>query len=84
MTEKPAVALIGAGAMGGALLKGWVTGGIIDARRSVIFDPHAPSDVHGIAKEQGIALNPDMPSSEADFIVLAIKPQAADRCFADV
>lgn len=68
MNESPKVALIGAGAMGGALLKGWIATSAIDAPASAIFDPLISGPV------AGLALNPAI-EARFDVIVLAIKPQ---------
>lgn len=81
MTDKPSVALIGAGAMGGALLKGWLAAGVIDAARSVVFDPAAPDDIQSLCAEHGLALN-KAPGS-IDAIVVAVKPQAAAAVLPD-
>lgn len=70
----PAVGLIGAGAMGGALLKGWVTTGAVDIGRSAMFDP-APTDA--LRRSPPVALNPPIESLAVDILVIAVKPQAA-------
>lgn len=68
MNSLPKVALIGAGAMGGALLKGWLANRAIDPSGSAVFDPMAP------ATAGGLALNPPA-EPRFDVLVLAIKPQ---------
>lgn len=70
----PAVALIGAGAMGSALLKGWIARHAIDAARSVVFDPAIPTGVDALSREAGLAVNPK-DAGAIDVVVLAIKPQ---------
>ncbi len=69
--------LVGAGQMGGALLKGWLRLGL-DARRVTIFDPKPPASVMPLIEAGHIQLNPDNPPF-ADTLVLAIKPQMADE-----
>lgn len=77
MTEKPTVALIGAGAMGGALLKGWLKAGSIDAARSAVFDPNAGEAIAELCVEHGAGLNPDN-AGAFEALVVAVKPQVAE------
>ncbi len=77
MTERPTVALIGAGAMGGALLKGWLASGIINAAASTVFEPAADKAIKKLAREHDFALNPSPANVSADALVIAVKPQAA-------
>lgn len=74
MTTGPRVGLIGAGAMGGALLKGWIETRAINARRSAVFDPRVSPGIETLARAAGLALNP-APAPRFDVLVLAIKPQ---------
>jgi pyrroline-5-carboxylate reductase len=69
------VALAGAGKMGGALLLGWLTGGL-DAGRIIVIEPH-PSDEINLVAKRGIRLN--QPAQEVgivDTLVVAVKPQS--------
>lgn len=77
MTQKPSVALIGAGAMGGALLKGWLAAGTIDPARSAVLDPNIKDDMKALCQARGVAVN----KSEGPFdaVVIAVKPQAANE-----
>ena len=75
MTNKPSVALIGAGAMGGALLKGWIADGAVDPARSAVFDPSVRDDIQALCKAHGVSVNAGAGSFDA--VVLAVKPQAA-------
>ena len=70
----PSLTLVGAGRMGGALLRGWLAGGL-DPCRTVIVDPHAAPEIAALCAERGIGLNPSDPSP-AETLVLAIKPQS--------
>lgn len=72
----PSLTLVGAGKMGGALLKGWIAGGL-DPSGTVVIDPQAAPDITAYCAEHGIALNPD-PAPRAGVLVLAIKPQMLD------
>mgnify|MGYP003700663389 FL=1 len=76
MTEKPSVALIGAGAMGGALLKGWLAAGSINGAASAIFDPAADDEITSLCKQHKIVANSDA-VAEYDAVVIAVKPQIA-------
>ena len=77
MTRTISVALVGAGAMGGALLKGWLEKGDIDAERSSIFDPNPGPAVEALVRAHRLDLNPPPAKARADALVLAIKPQSA-------
>ncbi len=78
MTAKIAAALTGAGAMGGALLRGWLVAGAIDPHRSSVFEPAADDRLTALCRKGGIALNPPLEAVEADALVLAVKPQMAE------
>lgn len=77
MKEPISVALVGAGAMGGALLRGWLGAGVIDARKSCVFEPAADAALSDFTRQAGIELNPKSPAASVDALVLAIKPQTA-------
>jgi pyrroline-5-carboxylate reductase len=69
------IALAGAGKMGGAMLTGWLAGGL-DARRVVVIEPH-PSPEIGALAAQGIRINPAAKDiGEVDTLVVAVKPQS--------
>ena len=72
------LALVGAGKMGGALLKGWLEGGLAPSRVTLI-DPSPSPDIAALAAMHGIALNPAAANRTApEVLVLAIKPQTLD------
>ncbi|MEZ5982326.1 MAG: pyrroline-5-carboxylate reductase [Parvularculaceae bacterium] len=71
------MALVGAGSMGGALLRGWLSSGTIDPEKSSVVDPGADKSLKKLAYDTGLALNPDPAEIHADALVLAVKPQAA-------
>ncbi len=80
MRDKPSVALIGAGAMGGALLRGWLAGGVIATSRSMVFDPAINDAMKALCETHGVALNPsldDAIKAGVDAVVIAVKPQMA-------
>ncbi len=74
--DAPGVVLVGAGQMGGALLRGWLKairrgGGLTLTVLEPHFDPALESDLLAA----GAVLNPPNPGA-ADVVVLAVKPQA--------
>ena len=73
--------LIGAGKMGGALLKGWLAFGFDPARIAVIEPQPAPAI--STLLERGVRLNPNASQlAEAAAVVIAVKPQAAAEALA--
>lgn len=66
------IVLAGAGKMGGAMLTGWLAGGL-DARRVVVVEPHPSDEIKALAAK-GIRLNPKEPIT-AETLVVAVKPQ---------
>ena len=66
--------LAGAGKMGGAMLSGWLDGGL-DPKRVTIIEPYPSDDTRGFVA-RGVQLNPDLKSIDtADVLVMAVKPQ---------
>ncbi len=72
------ILLVGAGRMGGALLKGWLAQGVAPGR-IFVQEPSAPPDVAEVIAGAGIAtgLPPALPAAPA-VILLAVKPQVMD------
>ncbi|KQO72494.1 pyrroline-5-carboxylate reductase [Methylobacterium sp. Leaf88] len=68
--------LVGAGKMGGAMLSGWLAGGL-DPARTTILDPQASPELQALCAARGLALNPAAPPV-AEALVLAMKPQGLD------
>ena len=66
------IVLAGAGKMGGAMLTGWLAGGL-DAERVVVVEPY-PSDEIKALVPKGVSLNPQS-SVAAETLVVAVKPQ---------
>lgn len=66
------IVLAGAGKMGGAMLTGWLAGGL-DATRVVVVEPY-PSDEIKALTAKGVRLNPKETSTAATLVV-ALKPQ---------
>ena len=66
------IALAGAGKMGGAMLTGWLAGGL-DAKRVVVIEPQPSPEISALAAN-GIRLNPK-DAGAADTLVVAVKPQ---------
>jgi pyrroline-5-carboxylate reductase len=85
MTEWPqSLALIGAGKMGGAMLKGWLAGGLAPDR-IVLVDPSPAPEIVALANGRGITLNPAAAYRSApEVLVLAVKPQMLDAAAPDL
>lgn len=74
MTQPIKMIQIGAGSMGGALLRAWVESGVIDASRSAIVDPRPTPELEELCEKAGLTLNP-RDDAGYDLCVLGIKPQ---------
>ena len=66
------IVLAGAGKMGGAMLTGWLAGGL-DAKRVAVIEPYPSAEITALVAK-GIRLNPTDPGI-ADTLVVAVKPQ---------
>jgi pyrroline-5-carboxylate reductase len=67
--------LVGAGKMGGALLRGWLDNRL-DPRAAIVVDPSPPADSLDFLVKAGIAVEAAMPKSvTAGVVVVAVKPQ---------
>jgi pyrroline-5-carboxylate reductase len=68
------ILLAGAGKMGGAMLTGWLAGGL-DPRRVAVMDPHPSPEISALAAK-GVVLNPDVTTAgKIETLVVAVKPQ---------
>jgi pyrroline-5-carboxylate reductase len=67
------IALAGAGKMGGAMLTGWLAGGL-DARRVVVIEPAPSPEITALAAK-GVRVNPT-DAGAAGTLVIAVKPQS--------
>ena len=67
------IALAGAGKMGGAMLTGWLAGGL-DANRVVVIEPNPSAEINALAAK-GIRLNPK-DGGTVETMVVAVKPQS--------
>lgn len=74
--------LAGAGKMGGAMLRGWLSLGM-PADRIAIIDPVVSDEMRALARAHGFAVNPETVMAP-EVLVLAIKPQMLDEAAADV
>ncbi len=75
--ETKSVLLVGAGKMGGAMLRGWIDRGLTQA---VVIEPGGPALPSGASKSLlQIADAKDLPGDfKADVVVLAVKPQVME------
>jgi pyrroline-5-carboxylate reductase len=71
MKADASIYLIGAGRMGGALLRGWLAAGVPPGSLAV-KEPQPSPEMQALLKEKGIA---EQPSSKPDALILAVKPQ---------
>ena len=74
------IALIGAGRMGGAMLKAWLRGGV-DPEQIVVVDPGPPSETVNLRDTYGVSLavGPEAVMTVPGVIILAVKPQRMDQ-----
>lgn len=76
--------LVGAGNMGGALLKGWLDRGLAP-RDVLVQDPAPPPAIAAMLASRGIAANPSVnPGRAPSVILLAVKPQIMDEVVSSV
>jgi pyrroline-5-carboxylate reductase len=69
--QDTSIFLVGAGRMGGALLRGWLAAGV-PAHALTVREPHPSPELAALLAEKAI---PSGPRSAPDVIVLAVKPQ---------
>jgi pyrroline-5-carboxylate reductase len=67
------IALAGAGKMGGAMLTGWLAGGL-DAKQVVVIEPMPSAEITALATK-GVRLNPQDVGA-VETLVVAVKPQS--------
>jgi pyrroline-5-carboxylate reductase len=68
------IVLAGAGKMGGAMLTGWLAGGL-DPKNVVVIDPYLSDEIKALTAK-GVRLNPDVKDvGPVAALVLAVKPQ---------
>jgi pyrroline-5-carboxylate reductase len=83
MTAWPkSLALVGAGKMGGAMLRGWLAGGLAP-EGVAILDPQPAHDIVELVRSRGLAMPPP-PGLKPEVVVLAVKPQMLDAAAAAI
>ncbi len=70
------IALAGAGKMGGAMLTGWLAGGL-DPKRVAVIEPMPSAEINALAAK-GVRLNPK-DAGAVETLVIAVKPQIVPR-----
>ena len=70
--------LVGAGKMGGAMLRGWLAGGL-PAPGVTLIDPAPSPEIVALAAEHGLKLNPSGDIAQPEAMILAVKPQMLDN-----
>src|SRR5271163_1799883 len=68
--------LVGAGRMGGALLRGWLEMGL-EAHRIHVVEPQPSAQIHDLCAARGVTLG--FPAAPPAALVLAIKPQMLEE-----
>ncbi len=77
------IILVGCGKMGGALATGWQNANLLE--RADILDPNPIHDSFMDAKSMfHVKLAADLPFTDADMVILAVKPQVMDQICTDV
>ncbi|WP_315757379.1 MULTISPECIES: pyrroline-5-carboxylate reductase [unclassified Bradyrhizobium] len=66
------IVLAGAGKMGGAMLTGWLAGGL-DPARVVVIEPMPSAEITALVA-RGVRLNPTA-AAPAEVVIVAVKPQ---------
>jgi pyrroline-5-carboxylate reductase len=79
-SSKASIFLVGAGRMGGALLRGWLSAGFPGSSLAVA-EPNPSSEIAALLKEHAIA---QKPQAAPDIMVLAVKPQIMNEVLAGV
>ncbi len=72
------LALIGAGRMGGAMMRGWLSSGLVRPTKSHVFEPAPQDDLTALGEDFNLKLNPPLDKiakKGVDIFVLAVKPQ---------
>ena len=73
------VVLVGAGNMGGAMLRGWLASGV-EAQSIAVIDPSPVPAMQAYLDEQGIACHGSVPDGLlAAALFIAVKPQMMDK-----
>lgn len=79
--------LVGAGKMGGAMLTGWLAGGL-DPQNVRVQDPSPPPEIAALLSKHGIRAAETIAASDLDrppsVIIAAVKPQVMDAVFPTV
>ncbi|MCX5578044.1 pyrroline-5-carboxylate reductase [Kaistia terrae] len=75
LTPSSPIILIGAGKMGGALLTGWLAGGL-DPKAAIVVDPKPPEETLALLAAHGVRHETSAPAGvTARVLLLAVKPQ---------
>ncbi|MGI9422324.1 MAG: pyrroline-5-carboxylate reductase, partial [Hyphomicrobiaceae bacterium] len=75
--------LVGAGKMGGAMLTGWLAGGL-PAEQVLVQDPGPPDEIASVLRQHGIealASVGERLAKPPSVILMAVKPQIMDQVF---
>lgn len=72
--------VIGAGNMGRALIRGFISGGVLDKDEIFVYDIYEPSMLN-VANDFGVNIskNPNEDVRNSDYVLMAVKPQNFDE-----
>ncbi len=94
MNPEPKIAIIGCGAMGSAILHGWISSedrpaDMLDGRDFIVVDP-GEAKCRSLEDELGVSAFPDISGATRDgndipdVVLLAVKPQIIDDVLSDL
>ncbi len=70
--------LVGAGNMGGAMLKGWLKSSI-DPKKIVVLDPSPFPEIKNLIQNRNVRWNPPIAAiANTEVVLIAVKPQAME------
>ncbi len=79
MSANRPIVLLGAGNMGGAVLRGWLDHDL-NVAPIYVADPGLRDDMANLLDERGVSHGPSVPTNvKASVLILAIKPQMMDK-----
>lgn len=84
MTSGASIAVVGGGAMGEAIVAGWVASGTVSSGQVTIIEP-SEARRHHLSHLEGVRVVASAAEAlPAQIVVLAVKPQAMDAVLADI
>lgn len=77
--------VIGAGNMGRALIRGFISGGVLKKEEIFVFDIYEPSKIKA-AEDFGVTISEDPKEDvkDSDYVLMAVKPQQFDETLSNL